>query len=82
MKEAYDRLFHMCNELEQSDDDEVVGELETVRTTCIKAFLLLLVGLANKNSKNVHMIWLMALHDLDTVHEWSWGGMPLDFLCT
>jgi hypothetical protein len=28
------------------------------------------------------MIWLMALQDLDKVHEWSWGGMTLAFLYT
>jgi len=54
-------------------------------TMCIKAFLLLLVGLtifAYKNSKNVYLKWMTALQDLDTVREWSWGGMTLDFLYT
>jgi hypothetical protein len=45
LKEAYDRLLHRCNELEHPGDDEEVEELETIRTKCIKAFLLLLIDL-------------------------------------
>jgi len=26
------------------------------------------------------MLWLLALHDLDELGEWSWGGMRLVFL--
>jgi len=54
LKETYDRLFHMCNELEQPSDEEEAEELDKTRTMCIKAFLLILVGLTiftNKTAK-------------------------------
>jgi len=82
-KESYDKVLNMCNQLEDPGDEEEAEEREIVRTMCIKAFFLLLAGLtifANKNSKNVQLIWLTALQDLDTVREWSWGGMTLNFL--
>jgi hypothetical protein len=82
---AYDKLLHRCNELEQPGDEEDVEDLKTTRTMFIKAFLLLLVGLTiftNKNIKNVHLIWLTAMQDLDMVHEWFWGRMTLAFLYT
>jgi hypothetical protein len=76
----------MCNQLEKHGDDEEEEEEEEqglVRIMCIKPFLLLLVGLtmfANKNNINVHLIWLTALQNLDTMDEWSWGGLALAFL--
>lgn len=69
LKEAYDRLIHRCNELEEPSDDEEAEELDMCRSMCIKALLLLLVGLeifANKNSKGVNLIWLATMQDLDT----------------
>jgi len=58
--------------LEQPPDDEEEEEKGLARKACIKAFLLLLVGLtlfANKNSKNVHLIWLTALQDMEALGE-------------
>jgi len=85
LKIVYDTLVHRCDELEHPADEEEANELDRNKTMFIKAFLLFLVGVtifANKNNKNVHMLWLTMLQDLDTVQEWSWGGMTLDFLYT
>jgi len=59
----------MCNQLEQPLDDVEEEEKGLSRKACIKAFLLLLVVLtffASKKSRNVHLIWMTALQDLDT----------------
>lgn len=72
LRESYERLLNMCNQLEKpGDDEEEEEEHGLVRTMCIKAFLLLLVGLTMfaNNNINVNMIWLTALHNLDTVDE-------------
>ena len=66
---------------EPTNDEE--KEHDLARNVCIKAFLLLLVGytiFANKNNKSVNLIWLKAFQNLDTLVEWSWGGMTLAFL--
>jgi len=85
LKECYERLLNMCNRLEHPADDEQEKEKEQglARNTCIKAFLLLLVGytiFTNKNNKCVHLIRLKQFQDLDTLDEWSWGRMTLAFL--
>jgi len=64
-----------------SEEEEV--EQSVVRTACIKAFLLLLLGytiFAGRNNRSVNMLWLLALQDLDWLSDWSWGGMALAFL--
>ena len=33
-----------------------------------------------KNSKNINLLWLLALQDMDELDNWSWGGMGLAFL--
>jgi len=41
---------------------------------CIKAFLLLLLGwtiFSAKNSKNINLLWLLALQDKDELGSWS-----------
>jgi len=45
--------------------------------------LLLLLGwtiFPDKNIKNINMLWLLALQDMDELDSWSWGGMRLAFL--
>jgi hypothetical protein len=74
LKIVYDRLMHICDELEQHGDEEEAKELDKTRAFCIKAFLFLLVGVtifANKNSNNVHLLLLTMMQDLDTVHDCS-----------
>ena len=34
---------------------------------------------AGKNSKNINLLWLLALQDMDELDSWSWGGMGLTF---
>jgi len=61
LKECYERLLDRCNQLEEPADDEEEEEQGLAKNACIKAFLLLLVGLtifANKNSRSIHLIWL------------------------
>jgi hypothetical protein len=59
--------------LEQSaDDEEEEEEKGLARNVCIKVFLFLFIGLtifANKNSRNLHLIWLTTLKDLETLCE-------------
>jgi len=58
-------------------------EQSVVRTACVKAFSLLILGytlFVGKNSKTVNLLWLLALQDLDMLDGWSWGEMGLAFL--
>ena len=58
-------------------------ERAKVRLSCIKAFLLLLLGwtiFSVKNNKNISLLWLLALQDIVELDRWSWGGMRLAFL--
>lgn len=61
MKECYEILLNRCNQLEHPAVDEEEEEEEGLaRNVFIKAFLLLLVGLAifaSKNNRNVHLIY-------------------------
>jgi len=44
---------------------------------------LLILGytlFAGKNSKTINLLWLLALQDLDSLGDWSWGGMRFAFL--
>jgi hypothetical protein len=83
LKRCYERLLNMCNQLQKPASDEEEEEQSVVRTACIKAFLLLLLGytiFAGKNSISVNLLWLLALQDLDKLGDWSWGTMTLAFL--
>ena len=45
--------------------------------------MLLLLGwtiFSDKNKKNINLLWLLALQDIDELDSWSWGGMRLAFL--
>jgi len=83
LKRRYEELLNRCNQLVEPDTEEERAEKSVVRTTCVKAFFLLLLGytlFAGKNSKIVNLLWLYVLQDLDELGEWSWGGMGLVFL--
>ena len=83
LKRRYEELLNRCNQLVEPDTEEEEAEQSVVRTSCVKAFLLLLLGytlFAGKNSKIVNLLWLYVLQDLDELGEWSWGGMGLVFL--
>jgi len=54
-----------------------------IRPACVKAFFLLLLGytlFANKNSKTVNLLWMLANWNLADLGTRSWGGMGLAFL--
>jgi len=83
LKRRYEELLNMCNQLLEIDTQEEQDERAHVRLACIKAFLLLLLGwtiFSGKNSKNINLLWLLALQDMDELDNWSWGGMRLAFL--
>jgi hypothetical protein len=85
LKDRYDHLLNMCNHLfgEDLSEEEEEQELSRIRTACVKAFLLLLLGytlFASKNSKTVSLLWMLAIRDLDHICTWSWGAMGLAFL--
>jgi hypothetical protein len=76
-------LLNRCNQLGKPDIEEEEVEQSVVRTACLKAFLLLILGytlFAGKNNKTVNLIWLLALQDLDMLGDWSWDGLGLAFL--
>jgi len=78
LKKRYEELLNRCNQLVEPDTEEEHTEQAVVRTACVKAFLLLLLGytlFASKNIKTINLMWLLALQDLDELGEWSWGGM-------
>jgi len=83
LKRRYEELLNRCNQLVEIDTDEEQHERALVRLACIKAFLLLLLGwtiFSAKNSKNINLLWLLVLQDMDELGSWSWGGMGLAFL--
>jgi len=44
LKQCYEELFNRCNQLVEPDTKEEHTEQAIVRTACVKAFLLLLLG--------------------------------------
>jgi len=71
------------NQLIRSDIEEEYEEQGQVRLACIKVFLLLLLGwtiFVGKNNKNINLLWLLALQDMDELGNWAWGAMGLAFL--
>jgi len=83
LKQHYEEMLNRCNQLadDLSEEEEVKQSL--VRPACITAFLLFFLDytiFANKNSKTINQLWLLALQNLDELDEWSWGGMRLAFL--
>jgi len=68
LKRRYEKFLNRCNQLLEPDTQEEQDEQAQVRLTCIKAFLLLLLGwtiFPDKNIKNINMLWLLALQDMD-----------------
>jgi len=64
LKRRYDELLNRCNQLFGIDTQEEQDERAHVKFACIKAFLLLLLGwniFPGKNSKNINLLWLLAL---------------------
>lgn len=56
LKKLYERHFSKCNELEDPTEEE---ELRQTREYCLRAFLLLSVGVtifANKSNKHISLI--------------------------
>ena len=83
LKRRYEEVLNRCNQLLEPDTLEEEDERAQVRLACIKAFLLLLLGWTiffDKNSKNINLLWLLALQDMDELDNWSWRGMRLAFL--
>ena len=83
LKRRYEELLNRCNHLVEIDTQEEEDERAEVRLACIKAFLLLLLSwtiFSSKNNKNIILLWLLALQDMDELDNWSWGGMGLAFL--
>jgi hypothetical protein len=65
--------LNKCNQLVEIDTHEEQDERARVRLACIKAFLLLLLGWAifsDKNRKNINLLWLLALQDMDELDNW------------
>jgi len=74
----YEELLNRCNQLLEIDTQEEQDERVHVKLACIKAFLLLLLGwtiFCGKNNKNINLLWLLTLQDMDELDSWSWGGM-------
>jgi hypothetical protein len=74
LKRYYERLLNRCNQLQELVDKEEAEEQSSVRTACIKVFLLLLLGytiFVGKNNTSVNLLWLLALQDLDRLGDWS-----------
>jgi len=83
LKRRYEELLHRCNQLVEIDTEEEEHKRALVRLACIKAFLLILLGwtiFSAKNSKNINLLSLLALQDMDELDSWSWGVMGLAFL--
>jgi len=83
LKRRYEELFNRCNQLLEPDTEEEYEEMGKVRLTCIKAFLLLLLGwtlFAGKNRRTINLLWLLALQDMDELGNCAWGAMELAFL--
>jgi len=73
LKRRYEELMNRCNQLLEPDTQEEQDEQAQVRLACIKAFLVLLLGFtifSGKNSKNINLLWLLALQDMDELDSW------------
>ena len=81
LKERYEHLLNKCIHLMGEDlSEEEEEELSRIRPTCVKAFLLLLLGytfFAGKNSKTISLLWMLAIRNLDDIDTWSWAGWDL-----
>ena len=74
LKRRYEGLLNRCNQLVEIDTEEEQHERAQVRLTCVKAFMLLLLGwtiFSGKNNKNINLLWLLALQDMDELDNWS-----------
>jgi len=83
LKRRYEEILNRYNQLLEIYTQEEQHERAHVRLACIKAFLLLLLVwtiFAGKNIKNINLLWLLALQDMDELDSWSWGVMGLAFL--
>jgi len=84
LKERYEHMLNRCNHLLREDlSEEEEEELSRIRPTCVKAFLLLLLGytiFVSKNNKTINLLWMLAIRDLANIGTWSWGTMGLAFL--
>jgi len=68
LKRRYEELLNRYNQLVEIDTLEEQHERAEVRVACIKAFLLLLLGctiFSGKNNKNINLLWLLALQDMN-----------------
>jgi hypothetical protein len=68
LKRRYEHLLNRCNHLLAEDLSEDEEELRRIRTACVKAFLLLLLGytlFAGNNSKTITLQWMLAIRNLD-----------------
>jgi len=68
LKRRYEELLNRCNQLLEPDTQKEQDERAQVRLACIKVFLLLLLGwtiFSGKNNKNINLLWLFALQEMD-----------------
>ena len=82
LKERYEHLLNRSNHLLGEDLSEE-EELSRIRSTYVKAFLLLLLGytlFSGKNNKTINLLWMLAIWDSANIGMWSWGAMGLAFL--
>jgi len=82
LKERYEHLLNRSNHLLGEDLSEE-EELSRIRSTYVKAFLLLLLGytlFSGKNNKTINLLWMLVIRDLEDIGTWSWVGMGLAFL--
>jgi len=84
LKERYEHLLNRCNHLLGEDlSEKEEDEMSRIRLACVKTFLLLLLGytlFADKNSKTINLLWMLAIWDLANISTWSWGAKGLAFL--
>jgi len=80
LKRRYEELLNRCNQLLEIDTQEEQHERAHVMLACIKALLLLLLGwtiFSGKNNKNINLLWLLALQDVDELDSWDETCFPI-----
>jgi len=83
LNDLYKDHISAATRLIDAHTTEQIQERDSHRTSCLKWFLLYLVGcllFGDKSNKRIELIYLTTMKDNATMGDYSWGGMTLAYL--
>ncbi|XP_024635515.1 uncharacterized protein [Medicago truncatula] len=84
LREYYEGYLDSATRLSDPQNLGDPQELEKIRTTCVKWYLLYLVGcllFGDKSNKRIELVYLTTMEDgYAGMRNHSWGGMTLAYL--